>query len=193
MHLYAHELMRPRVARRAAASAAEVLKQLPQDRVVCALVDDYNSTLIGDREEAAETVIWFGEQADFSIDFVGFESDCAKEADRLLAQSGVEDGWMRQNGKHHSSAVKVRDEDYIACPALAAVWSLARLGQPPYTMSFDLYAWGGRVGLDGHDSFVAQRLVTVLPVMYMRTEVTAYDLLKGSGNDVQGRIGYAFY
>ena len=200
MHLYAHELMRPRTARSAAAAAyGFVFKKGVIDSAVCALVDEYNSELHVSREEAAESLIWYAAQEEVTVNFVAFESDCAIEADRLLEQAGIPEADV--NGDRHfrrvteqsSTAVLVSADEYVACPTLAAVWMLARLGVPNFEIP--LYSDEGRVDFDPEERrrFVGERLQTLLPLKYIRTESTVYELLRATPHNITGKIGYAFY
>jgi hypothetical protein len=190
--MYAHELARPRVARKTAQAAAKTLARIPlQDAVVCSFIDDYGSKLEVEREEAAETLIWYADQENIPIDFVGFEADSDLVSDRLLEQAGIENGELVRttNGSH--TVVTVKTEEYTACPTLSAVWALAKLGEPEFMHAHDLYTEKGAAR--GYDGFAAPRLLTVLPVKYMRTEVTVYDLLRAAGHNPGERLGYAFY
>lgn len=199
MHLYGHELARPKIAREAARIACAYVDRIPvvpHDRTICALIDDYGSDMAFMREEAAEALIWYAAQEDVHVDFVGFESDCEKEADRLLEQAGIPEAdgdglrHFTRETKESSTTVLVRNEEYVACPTLAAVWVLARLGVPNYNVIMDLY---GPDGIRMPDGFACERLFTILPLKYMRTEATVYDLLRQTGHDVVGRMTYAFH
>jgi len=192
MHLYAHELMRPRVARKAARAAAKVLANVDtRGAVICSLVDDYGSDLSIDRFEAAETLIWYADQEGILIDYVGFEADSDRESDTLLEQAGIENGEFTREHPGSMTVVTLKTEEYTACPTLSAAWALARLGEMPYLAAHDLYDEKGAV--EDSSGFPGAKLLTVLPVKYMRTEVTVYDLLRAAGHNPGGRITYAFH
>ena len=153
------------------------------------LVDDYNADLPADRAEAVEDVIRIGLRCGIEFDYVQFESDGEQVGFELLSRAtehlavDLDGQRLRRLTRAEDSSVLVAETTRLCCPTLAATWVLARLGVEPYVSAYV-----------GAGPFTGERLLTVLPVRFMRVETTVVDLLNAAGySKAAKKVGYVFY
>lgn len=145
------------------------------DRVLL-FVDDYpNAYTQEEREEIAYHLHGVAADCRVAVAAVAFESSCAQAADALAEVLPVDGGWLWKQGTGHWRATLIREEDEGAwtCPALSAIWTLARLGHEPYASA----VWDDAVKFL-REPYVDSDILTVLPTTYIDNEAAVVDMLR---------------
>lgn len=146
---------------------------LSEASAVLIFVDDYPGEYTrAERVEVAEQLNDAAQGVGVFPDVIAFESDCAAAAARLGELLPHMEWWVTRDGSVTRHAVLMKEDDYWTCPALAAVWTLARLGVQPYM----------RAALDGAirftDRFDADEILTVLPTTYIGNEAAVVEIVR---------------
>ena len=174
-HVYTSELMKhggtaewlTRVEREAAL--------VPHADVWLLFIDDYpDAYTYGQRQDVAALLCGLAKQVGVDFDAVAFESDCAQAASVLSENLPHDDGWIERVGRDYKRAVRIKKDEpgLWECPALAAIWTLARLGVDPYFEA----VYTDAVKMTGR--FVADTVLTVLPVTYIDNEANVLDIIR---------------
>src|SRR3990167_1247752 len=165
-HVYRRQLERDGFeawAERFAAEAAVV--PWSREPSVYVLVDDYLDEFTpAEREEASAALQEVATEAGHALDGVAFEASCARAAEALLENLPHAGYWFERKswGHVHSTLLRLADGSWT-CPALSAVWTLARLGVEPYygALAADAVTFGrGR-------PFAGDEVMTVLSTKYL--------------------------
>lgn len=137
-------------------------------------VDDYPDAYEPhEKERIAWRLNQYAANVGITLDVVAYESACADAAEVLGEHLPHSEWWLTRNGNTHRTAVLIREQaGYWTCPALTAVWTLARLGVEPYT------ALVLNKARRFTDKFVADNVMTVLPVQYIGNEAAVVDMLR---------------
>lgn len=136
-------------------------------------VDDYPGRYTRQEREQIANRLRNVSETVAPIDLVAFESSCAAAADTLGDQLPHSQWWLSRNGSTHRQAVLLREpEGYWTCPALAAVWTLARLGVEPYREAVLAEA------VSFTHNFDADQIMTILPVQYIGNEAAVIEMLR---------------
>jgi len=179
VHLYADRLGTPagdRVIRRESEAVLRAARGVDGPYVVVSMIDDYHADLPMSRGESARYLMEHAAMSGLHISYVAFEADCETSVDWLLSAVPTEMAedehvYHKRTGDHSVTTTLARQGEGT-CPALAAVFMLARLG----VVRLPKFSARGFV-----PEFSADRLLTVLPAKDMRVEATVLDLLKEAG------------
>jgi len=122
------------------------------------------------------------------LDAVCFESSCASAADALAANLATEEWWLKKTGEGRHTATLIQRDGYWMCPALSAIWTLARLGEEPYLEA--VLSEATRYT----DRFEADTVMSVLPVTYIDNEAAVVEILRQLRKPriPLSRVGYVF-
>lgn len=130
-------------------------------------IDDYPESYDDDeKREVSARIEREAGRLGLELDGVGFESDCAAAADSLAVHLRHADYWLEATGNGSRRAIAIRVDDCWTCPALAAIWTLARLGYDPY--------WQ----IVCPTIPAADETLTVLPTKYLDVEASVVEILR---------------
>jgi len=141
---------------------------------ILVFVDDYPEVYTPDEKREVAELLRRRAPVGTRIDLIAFESSCAAVADELCAMLALEPGhWFTTNGQGRRSATLLKKDEpgLWMCPALSAVWTLARLGVEPYHEAV-------RGEAIGSGDLAANEILTVLPVNYIANEADVVEILR---------------
>lgn len=188
-HVYRAELADKGVPRWQERLQADRLMVAESD-IALVFVDDYPEAYTqAEKDRVAEVLAGHALQVNIPLDAVCFESSCAQVADELAAnvettsygaRQDEETGdiielhgdWLEKKGDGHYRATLLRKDGYWMCPALSAIWTLARLGVEPYREA--VLSEATRYT----DRFEADTVTSVLPVTYIDNEAAVVEILR---------------
>jgi len=200
-HVYRAELADKGVPRWQERLQADRLMVAESD-IALVFVDDYPEAYTqAEKDRVAEVLYGHALQVSIPLDAICFESSCAAVADELAANLDTYEGfkmeanpageyvrepwgediheayevkgdWLEKKGDGHYRATLLRKEGYWMCPALSAIWTLARLGVEPYMDAVLSEA------MRYTDRFEADTVTSVLPVTYIDNEAAVVEILR---------------
>lgn len=178
-HVYRSELEEPGALGSWCERVHEEKQLVPWGRVTRTLlfVDDYPEAYTpGEKERVAYQLTHAAASQSVRVDAVAFESSCAAAADELAANLELHHDdalrpWVQKYGDGHFHATALQKNGYWSCPALSAVWLLARLGEEPYHSLV-------KDEVIGLEEYAAHKVLTVLPTRYIDTEAAVVEILR---------------
>jgi hypothetical protein len=153
-------------------------------------VDDYPDAYTpAEKERVAQVLNAHAEMVNCPLEVIAFESSCALVADELAANLDTESegmrwssdeeapvqlagDWLERASDGHFRATLIQKDGYYSCPALSAVWTLARLGVEPYREAVLSEA------IRYSDHFEADFVMSVLPTSYIENEAAVIEVLR---------------
>ena len=157
------------------------LRKQGKSFVTTVLIDDYNPKKNNLDENAFVNKI---KSLNIPLDFIAYESKLNQIGDKLIADLPRQ--LLRVEGKKNifleinNKSIKLRDSIGFqlknTCTLLTASWLLCRLGI--YKIPSDSINRLNKVG-----TFEANKIITILPEKYRKSESRALDIIKSLGKD----------
>jgi hypothetical protein len=139
------------------------LKRENKSHVLTVLIDEYNPI-----QHKLNIANFRGELARLNAepDYIGLESKLAIDKDLVLREMGKK---MKKEYENY-----IRNRKKIPCSLMIALWYLKRLGLIET-------ATGDLINLKKDNrSFIARKIITILPIKYRRVETKALKIIKST-------------